>query len=171
MSYSLLIFCYCHGSLSPQIIFVHVSVHDQVGGLERGPLSLVRTTEQLLEWKSSGSGLENRGNSLRWPRNTLYLQRLELPSPTSGVRSVGIVRLRTTATEFSFLVPLNVWINIEAGEIVTSLSCSMPLHPNDTREKYEQFIKNCYWNDLRALLECAEIWFGGVPTFRRNLLP
>jgi hypothetical protein len=26
-------------------------------GLERGPLSLVRITEELLEWKSSGSGL------------------------------------------------------------------------------------------------------------------
>jgi hypothetical protein len=29
-------------------------------GLKRGPLSLVRTTEELLERKSSGSGLENR---------------------------------------------------------------------------------------------------------------
>jgi hypothetical protein len=29
-------------------------------GLKRGPLSLVRTLEELLEWKSSGSGLENR---------------------------------------------------------------------------------------------------------------
>jgi hypothetical protein len=28
--------------------------------LERGPLSLVRITEELLEWKSSGPGLENR---------------------------------------------------------------------------------------------------------------
>jgi hypothetical protein len=32
----------------------------EVGGLEQGPLSLMRTTEELLEWKSSGSGLENR---------------------------------------------------------------------------------------------------------------
>jgi hypothetical protein len=32
----------------------------EVGGLERGPLSLMMTTEELLEWKSSGSGLENR---------------------------------------------------------------------------------------------------------------
>jgi hypothetical protein len=31
----------------------------EVGDLERGPLSLVRTTEELLEWKSSGSGLEH----------------------------------------------------------------------------------------------------------------
>jgi hypothetical protein len=28
--------------------------------LKRGPLSLVRTIEELLEWKSSGIGLENR---------------------------------------------------------------------------------------------------------------
>jgi hypothetical protein len=32
----------------------------EVGGLERGPLRLVKTIEELLEWKSSGSGLENR---------------------------------------------------------------------------------------------------------------
>jgi hypothetical protein len=28
----------------------------EVVGLERGPLSLVRIIEELLEWKSSGSG-------------------------------------------------------------------------------------------------------------------
>jgi hypothetical protein len=32
----------------------------EVGSLERGPLSLVRTIEELLEWKSRGFGLENR---------------------------------------------------------------------------------------------------------------
>jgi hypothetical protein len=32
----------------------------EVGGRERGPLSLVRTIEELLEIKRSGSGLENR---------------------------------------------------------------------------------------------------------------
>jgi hypothetical protein len=48
--------------------------------------------------------INGRGNSLRWPRNTLYLQKLALTSPTSGGRSVGIVLLRTKATEFSFLV-------------------------------------------------------------------
>jgi hypothetical protein len=31
-------------------------------GLERGPLSLVKIIEELLEWKSSGSGQENRIN-------------------------------------------------------------------------------------------------------------
>jgi hypothetical protein len=32
----------------------------EVVGLERGPLSLMSTTEELLERKSSGTGLENR---------------------------------------------------------------------------------------------------------------
>jgi hypothetical protein len=67
--------------------------------LERGPLSVVRIIEELLEWKSSGSGQENRINSrgdpLRWPRDTLYPQKLALTSPTGGGRSVGIVSLWT----------------------------------------------------------------------------
>jgi hypothetical protein len=45
------------------------------------------------------SGQENRindrGDPLRWPRNTLYPTKLALTSPTSGGRSVGIVHLRT----------------------------------------------------------------------------
>jgi hypothetical protein len=32
----------------------------EVWGLERGPLSPVKTIEELLEWKNSGSGLENQ---------------------------------------------------------------------------------------------------------------
>jgi hypothetical protein len=36
----------------------------------------------------------------------LYPQKLALTSPTGGGRSVGIVRSRTKATEFSFLAVL-----------------------------------------------------------------
>jgi hypothetical protein len=47
-----------------------------VVGLERGPHSLVSTSEKLLGRKSSGSGLESReyarGNPLRWPRDIIY---------------------------------------------------------------------------------------------------
>jgi hypothetical protein len=72
--------------------------------LERSPLSLVSTTEELLKKKSSGSGLENREygrkDRSRWPRGTIYLQKLALVLQTSGCRSVDIVRLRTQATEF-----------------------------------------------------------------------
>jgi hypothetical protein len=53
------------------------------------------------------SGLENREYCrrypLRWPRNTLYPQKLALTSPTSGGRSVGIVRLRAKGTEWYML--------------------------------------------------------------------
>jgi hypothetical protein len=59
-------------------------------------------------WNSSSSGLKNqeydRGDLLRSPRDTFYQQKLALTSPTRGDRSVGIVRWRTKATEFSFLV-------------------------------------------------------------------
>jgi hypothetical protein len=76
----------------------------EVVGLERGPLSLVSTIEELLGRTTSGSGLENRengrGDPLRWPHDTLYPQKLSLTSPTSGGRSVGIVLLRAKATEF-----------------------------------------------------------------------
>jgi hypothetical protein len=37
-------------------------------------------------------------------RGTLYPQKLAIISPTSGGRSVGIVRPRTQTMEFSFLV-------------------------------------------------------------------
>jgi hypothetical protein len=49
-------------------------------GLERGQLSLVSTTEELLERNSSGSGLENREygrrDPSRRPRDTLYPQKV-----------------------------------------------------------------------------------------------
>jgi hypothetical protein len=67
---------------------------------ERGPLSLVRVIEELLQWKSSGSGLKNRDLTAVGIRcadhsTPLYPQKLALTSLTSGGRSVGIVRLRT----------------------------------------------------------------------------
>jgi hypothetical protein len=72
-------------------------------GLERGPLSLVSKIEELLGRKSSDSGIEireyGRRDPSRWPRGTFYLQTLALTSPTSGCRLVGIVLLRTQATE------------------------------------------------------------------------
>jgi hypothetical protein len=82
----------------------------EVVGLERGPLSLVSTTEELLGRKGSGSGLEiqeyGRREPSRWARGTLYQQKLALTSPKSGGRSVVIVRSQTKATE---LVSNTVW--------------------------------------------------------------
>jgi hypothetical protein len=82
-------------------------------GLERHPLNLVSTIEELLERKSSGSGLESREYSRRdpsrRPRGALYPLKLALTSPTGGGGSVGIVRSRTQATElFYYLHQQNV---------------------------------------------------------------
>jgi hypothetical protein len=75
-----------------------------VVGLERGPLSLVSTIEELLGRNSSGSGLENREygrrEPSRWLCSSFYPQKLAFTSPTSGGLSVGIVRSRTQTTEF-----------------------------------------------------------------------
>jgi hypothetical protein len=76
----------------------------EVVGLERVPLSLASTTEELLGWKSSGSDLESREygreDPSRWPRDSLHPQKLVLTSPISDGRSVGIVHSRTQATEY-----------------------------------------------------------------------
>jgi hypothetical protein len=74
----------------------------EVVGLERGPLSLVSTIEDLLERKSRAFALESqeygRRDSWHWPSGTLYSQNLAQTSPTSGGRSFGIVLSRTQAT-------------------------------------------------------------------------
>jgi hypothetical protein len=68
-------------------------------GLERGPLSLMSTTEELLERTRSGSGLENEHTAVRI-RHADHVapsipKELALTSPTRGGRSIGIVHSRT----------------------------------------------------------------------------
>jgi hypothetical protein len=67
----------------------------------------MRTTEELLEGKVAApvqkTKINDHGNQLCWPRNTLYLQKLALTSKTSCDRSAGVVRSRTKATEFSLV--------------------------------------------------------------------
>jgi hypothetical protein len=92
--------------------FRRYRIFGEVMGLERGPLSLMSTIER----KSSGFGLEireyGRRDPSRWPRGTLYPRKLALTSPTSGGHSVGIVRSRTLATEFSLVVLNNLGTSI-----------------------------------------------------------
>jgi hypothetical protein len=76
----------------------------EIVGLERGPLSLVSTTEELRGGKKSDSGLEIREYGQRdlscWPHGTLHPLNFSLTSPTSSGHLVSIVRSRTQATEF-----------------------------------------------------------------------
>jgi hypothetical protein len=77
--------------------------------LERSTLSLVSTIEELLEIKSSGSGLGNRDYGSRvfaalTTRYPLYPHKLTLTSPTSGGRSAGVVGSRPKATELVMCV-------------------------------------------------------------------
>jgi hypothetical protein len=76
--------------------------------LEQGPLGLMSTIEELHGRESSCSGLEQYGRSdpSCWPGDTFYPQKLALTLPTSGGRSVHIVRSRTNATE---LLCRNLW--------------------------------------------------------------
>jgi hypothetical protein len=58
-----------------------------------------------LAYMSLKTGINGRGGTRCADHVTpLYPQKLGLTSPTSGGRSVGIVRSRTKATEFSSLV-------------------------------------------------------------------
>ena len=73
--------------------------------------------------KSSGSGPENRLTAVEIRCadhvTSLYPQKMALTSPTGGGRSVGIVRSRTKATEFTLVfsssicnTPDSYWVNV-----------------------------------------------------------
>jgi hypothetical protein len=57
---------------------------------------------QIYRFTFEKTEINDSGNPLRWPRDAPYPQKLALTSPTSGDRSVGRVRSRTKAAEFSF---------------------------------------------------------------------
>jgi hypothetical protein len=80
----------------------------EVVGLGRGPLNLVSTIEELLERKSSSSGLEKPRLRPRvpprWRRDTPLSAKVGINFADKR-RSLGRVRSRTQATEFLFTQP------------------------------------------------------------------
>jgi hypothetical protein len=99
--------------------------------------------------------INGSGNSLRWPRNTLYQQRLALTSPTSGGRSVGVVRLRTTATEFSLFWSYYLY-NISRPPLQAGSGvCAF--------EQLQIFSGLCFFNILQASLKLLH---GSVQIFK-----
>jgi hypothetical protein len=130
----------------------HYQIFWEIVGLERGPLSLVSTTEELLGRKSSGACLENREygrrDPSRWPRSTVYPQKLAITSPTSGGRSVGIVRSRTQAIEFVFYVKRNILrnqqkLNFYISEIYRSVGIVRSRTQTMELKKISEIWRNC----------------------------
>jgi hypothetical protein len=87
--------------------------------------------EELLGRKNRGSGLESREYSRRYPsrrpRVTLHPQKLALTSATSDGRSVVIVRSRTQATEFFFIIYVRSIrsIGLEKAQIFSALKINI----------------------------------------------
>jgi hypothetical protein len=112
-----------------RVRFPALQIFWEVMGPERSPLSLMSTIEVLLGRNNGGSSLENKeyshGDPLRWPHDTLYPQKLALTSPTSGGRLVGIVRLRTTATEFVHSCYILLWFFTAEVQQTTNLWLSI----------------------------------------------
>jgi hypothetical protein len=75
-------------------------------GLERGPLNLVSTTEELLDRRLEDPvyKTENTAVGIRHADHVAPSIRkmLAITSPTSGGRSIGLVRSRTQTMEFFF---------------------------------------------------------------------
>jgi hypothetical protein len=75
-------------------------------GLERGPLSLVSTSEELLDRKVADpvQKTEKMAVGIRHDDHVapFIRKKLIITLPTSCVRSVGIVRSRTQTMEFFF---------------------------------------------------------------------
>jgi hypothetical protein len=75
----------------------------EVVGLERGPLSLETTTEELLGRKSSGSGLESLEYGRRDPPRLLRDTTLSAKVGTSFVDNRAVAR-RTQTTELFIII-------------------------------------------------------------------
>jgi hypothetical protein len=80
----------------------------KVVGLERGPLSLVRTTEELRKVADPVYKTENTAVGIRHTDHVApsIRKKFAITSPTSGGRSVGIIRSRTQNTESGLVFSL-----------------------------------------------------------------
>jgi hypothetical protein len=98
-----------------------------VVGLERVHSASWVQLRSYLKRKSSCSGLESleygRRDPLRWPRGTLYPQKLALTSPPIGGRSAGTVRSRAQVKEFSLMS-----FYVLLSHVLHTLISSLALH-------------------------------------------
>jgi hypothetical protein len=148
----------------------------EVVGLERGPLSLVSTAEELLERKSSGCGLENREygrrDPSRCPHGTPYPQTLAITLPTSGGRSVGVVRSRTQAMEFSFFFAFCLHctecVHKACGMLLCSCSEVLPFEiKNEDRISKQRCYEKTLRCRIRNIIVIDLLWLRHCSTSRK----
>jgi hypothetical protein len=84
---------------------------------------LIKICDSCLENREYG-----RRDPSRWPRGTLYPLKLAITSPTSGCRSVGIVRSRTQTMEFSL-----VFSSVNRYEYYWRHSCPQKMKARSSR--------------------------------------
>jgi hypothetical protein len=118
--------------------------------------------------------ISDRGNPLRWSRDTLYPQKLALTSPTSGVRSFGIVRSRTKATECSFslgwcLVNMNIELSKETPFKWTPKQ-KMVIFPKTSSTVLIKF-KKCMCNTRNKIARIYNDWLRTGRLRGRNSSP
>jgi hypothetical protein len=78
--------------------------------MERGPLSLVSTTEELLDRKAAAPVYKTKNTAVGICHadhvEPSIRKKLSITSPTSGGRSVGIVLKRTPTMEFYYIITI-----------------------------------------------------------------
>jgi hypothetical protein len=133
----------------PGFDFRRYHIFLEVVGLERGALGLVSTIEELLGGKSSGSGLEIREyghrDQSRWPRGTLYQQKLALASLTSGGRSGhGVLFLRGASVALNYYKFYKRAVN-RTWNFFYLLQCYSPQHVSPLRAIFRWNIHQSYF--------------------------
>jgi hypothetical protein len=126
----------------------------EVVDLERGPLSLGRIIEELLERKVAApvykTEINVRRDLFRWPRDTLYPLKLALTSPTSGGRSVGIVCWLTTSLKLCCWYHLLGILQRNISELLYCWFQCMNIYSTGT------------FPHITFLLQCSSLFFYNV---------